>query len=87
MFNYLHLVRHQKLKTMAETKKRRVRGISTLRIIHHRKVHEIYHRLVKEAGDFAKKLPKSHFTEIIANETGYSPTTVNQILNKKEISE
>lgn len=60
------------------------RGKSAMRIILHRKVHELHRKFIEEEGDKAKHLTKSYFVNKIADEMDYSPITVGRIINQKE---
>lgn len=68
-------------------KKKNGRGISAIRIIMHRKVHELHREYVSEEGEKAKYLGKAYFADKIAAATGYSPITVSRIMNSKETEE
>ena len=60
------------------------RGISAMRIIQHRRVHELHKQFIEEEGpERASHLSKSYFAEKIAKETGYADLTVSRIMNEK----
>ena len=67
--------------------KRKGRGISTVRIFMHRRVHELHRQFRQEEGDKAKYLGNTYFAEKIASETGYAIVTVRKIMNSKEVNE
>lgn len=68
---------------MKEIHKQKGRGVSAMRIIMHRRVHELHTKLIEEEGDRAKYLPKSFFADKISDETGYKSRTVSLIMNRK----
>lgn len=60
------------------------RGISSMRIIMHRRVHELHKQFIEEEGpERASHLDKSYYADKIAQITGYATLTVSRIMNKK----
>ena len=54
-----------------------------MRIIMHRRVHELHRKFVEEEGKNASLLPKSYYASKIADELGYKALTVSLIMNEK----
>jgi len=64
-----------------ETKKGR--GESAMRIILHKRVHELHKKYIEEAGELATELRTSYYARKIAEEMNYSQITVSRIMNQK----
>lgn len=70
-------------KQFAKFPTKKGRGESAMKVMNHKRVHELHSQFIKEAGDHARFLPKSFFVNKISDEMGYSISSVRQIMNEK----